>query len=583
MQRRKKFSCDFETTTDPMDCRVWAYGIMEIGNTHNYSIGNNLDNFMSILELNKADVFFHNLKFDGSFIINWLLRNGFTYSDDDLPDTFNALISDAGQWYMIDICYGYVGKRKQHTVIYDSLKKLPFSVEQIGQSFKLSSRKIDVDEEFYKRYRPVGHEITEEEEAYIYEDIKVIAEALDIQFQQGLNKITAGSDSLAGFKSILQSKHYRKYFPELSLDLDSEIRLAYRGGFTWLNDRYKNKTISDGIVFDVNSLYPFVMYEKPLPFGKPIQYEGKYEHDPDYPLYIQHIRCEFILNDGYIPTIQVKNKEQKLLFKWNEYLKSSKGERVDLYLTNVDLEIIQEHYTLYDVEWLEGWKFKSTQGLFKKFIDKWTYVKTTEEGAKKQLAKLMLNSLYGKFASNPNVTGKIPYLSEDGSLSFYLEEENYKKPEYTPMGVFITSWARHVTITTAQKCFDRIIYCDTDSIHLEGTETPEVIQDIVDDKKLGYWGFDGAFNKARYIRQKTYAQDILKKKGEDNKIVDATHDNYEWVEMNVTCAGMPKNVKEKVTWDNFHVGLTLDGKLMPKQVAGGVVLEDREFTLKAGE
>jgi hypothetical protein len=50
-------------------------------------------------------------------------------------------------------------------------------------------------------------------------------------------------------------------------------------------------------------------------------------------------------------------------------------------------------------------------------------------------------------------------LKEDGSNGFKVlrdEEGNvikeYKDPVYTPMGVFITSWARYTTITTAQKC-----------------------------------------------------------------------------------------------------------------------------------
>ena len=46
---------------------------------------------------------------------------------------------------------------------------------------------------------------------------------------------------------------------------------------------------------------------------------------------------------------------------------------------------------------------------------------------------------------------------------------------------------------------------------------------------------------------------------------------------------MPDRVKEKVTWENFHVGFSADGKLLPKQVKGGVVLENTVFTLKWGE
>lgn len=567
---RKKFSCDFETTTKLEDCRVWAYGWMEIGNKKNYQIGNSLDDFMLWAEKSQADLYFHNLKFDGSFIINWLLKNGYKHSDSGLPKTFNTIISNMGQWYMIDICYGYRGKRKLHTVIYDSLKKLPFPVKVIAKAFDLPIMKGDID---YHTERPVGHEITDEEYAYIKNDIEIVADALHIQFTQGLDRMTNGSDSLHGYKSIVSKKMFDKMFPTLSLNLDAEIRMAYRGGFTWVNDKIAGKDIGEGIVFDVNSLYPAQMYNRELPYGEPIPYMGKYEHDPSYPLYIQHIRCEFVLKPDRIPTIQIKGD---LRFKATEYLKSSKGEIVDLYVTNVDLEMIKYHYDLYDLEYLEGWKFRSKVGMFKKFIDKWTYVKTHETGAKRQLAKLMLNSLYGKFASNPNVTGKVPYLKEDGSNGFMLGDEEFKDPVYTPMGVFITSWARYTTISTAQKCYDRILYCDTDSIHLSGTDIPDAIKDIVDDKKLGYWGFESTFKRARFLRQKTYIEDVyINEKGKE-----CFPDEAVGTKLQVKCAGMPDSVKKKVTWDNFQVGFSSFGKLLPKQVDGGVVLVDTEFTIK---
>lgn len=563
---RKKYVCDFETTTKEDDCRVWAYGCMEIGNKKNLKIGTKIEDFMDWCKKEKCDIYFHNLKFDGSFIVNWLLHNGYTHSADGLPMTFNTIISNMGQWYMIDICYGYKGKKKLHTKIYDSLKKLPFSVDVIGKAFNLGSNKVEVDPEFYTRERNENHEITEEEYLYIYSDLEVMADALEIQFNQGLKAMTSGSDSLKGYKDVISTKTFEKLFPILSLEDNEEIRWCYRGGFTWLNERYANKDIGGGIVFDVNSLYPSQMYYQPLPFGKPIKFNGKYVEDKDYPLYTQHIRCEFILKEGYIPTIQLKN--QGLMFKQNEYLKSSKGEMVDLYLTNIDLKLIEEHYDLYDVEYVGGWKFRSKVGMFKEFIDKWMLVKATNKGAIRMLAKLMLNSLYGKFATNPKVTGKVPYLKEDGSNGFTLpKDENgnvvdeFKDPVYTPIGVFVTSYARNLTIRTAQKCYDRIIYCDTDSIHLEGTEIPEVIKDVIDDNKLGYWKHESTFQRARFIRQKTYIEEI------DGKL-------------HVICAGMPDRIKEKVTWENFHVGFSANGKMLPKQVKGGVVLEDTVFTLK---
>jgi hypothetical protein len=335
----------------------------------------------------------------------------------------------------------------------------------------------------------------------------------------------------------------------------------------------------------VNSLYPSVMYNKPLPYGYPIHFEGKYEHDEKYPLFMQAIECEFELKEDKIPTIQIK---KNLLFKQNEYLKSSNGERVQLFLTNVDLEIVEDHYHLIDVEYINGWKFKSKTGLFNDFIDKWTWVKTHEEGAKKLLAKLMLNSLYGKFASNPKVTGKHPYLKEDGSCGFSLPKDEdgnvideFKDPVYTPMGVFITSWARWVTITAAQKCYSRIIYCDTDSIHLTGTEIPENIKDLVDPKKLGYWKHEGTFKRAKFIRQKTYLEDYgdmgwlyFKTKWRDKQV-------KLWTKRpDVKCAGMPETIKKFVSFRNFEVGFSSYGKLLPKHVDGGVVLVDTLFTIK---
>jgi hypothetical protein len=595
---RKRYSCDFETTTEINDCRVWAYGWMEIGNKSNFKIGNSLEEFMTWCEEVKADLYFHNLKFDGSFIINYLEKvMGFRFSRKPEPMTYNAIISRMGQWYMIDICYGYTKTKKPkklHTVIYDSLKKLPFKVKDIATSFKLELRKGDID---YQAYRPIGHEITEEEFAYIKNDIEIVADALEIQFKQGLKKMTSGSDSLAGFKDVISDKAFKKLFPVLNEEADREIRKAYRGGFTWANERFKALELGMGLVYDVNSLYPSVMYNRLLPYGTPKKFIGKYEHDEEYPLHIQHLSCEFELKKDHIPTIQIKDVEtrKRLKVKANEYLHSSKMEKVELVVTNIDLELIKEHYRLFNVEYIDGVKFRARTGIFKDFIDKWMYIKNTSKGAIKQLAKLMLNSLYGKFGSNPDVTGKIPYIKENGALGFTMGDKETKDPVYIPMGVFVTSWARHVTITTAQKCFDRIAYCDTDSIHLIGTEIPEVISDIIDPKKLGYWKHESTFEKAKFVKQKTYVELIFAKWVKDETLI--TNDQFTITKLkkeecepeeantrilNVKCAGMSEKAKSYVTFENFNVGLKVKGNLKPKQVPGGVVLLDDGFEITAG-
>ena len=237
------------------------------------------------------------------------------------------------------------------------------------------------------------------------------------------------------------------------------------------------------------------------------------------------------------------------------------GEKeVTLVLTNVDMELFFEHYKVTPISWDGGWKFKNCQGVFKDYIDYWTAVKianSKDKNALYILAKLMLNALYGKFAKNPDVTGRYPYINDKGSISYYLKDEELSKPVYTAMGSFITSYAREKTIRAAQSVYNRFIYADTDSIHLIGEELPDL---EIDSAALGKWKCEGVFSRARFLRAKTYIEEI-----------DGV--------LHVTCAGMPNNVKESITWDNFHVGLSLPGKLMPFHVPGGIVLKPINFTI----
>ena len=73
------YTADFETTTNEEDCRVWAYAICEIGNPNNFIYGNNIDDFIKWCMNPKKNykIWFHNLKFDGEYIISWLLNHDF--------------------------------------------------------------------------------------------------------------------------------------------------------------------------------------------------------------------------------------------------------------------------------------------------------------------------------------------------------------------------------------------------------------------------------------------------------------------------------------------------------------------------
>lgn len=548
------YTADFETTTDIQDCRVWATGICSIDDL-TFTYGNSIEYFIDFARVHIGSTFyFHNLKFDGEFIMCWLFSHGFkhiTNRKEGRKNTFTTLISDKGQFYSLEVFF----EQKETVKIYDSLKILPFSVDAIAKGFNLPISKLEID---YTAKRERGHILTPLEVGYLRNDVEIMARALQILFSQDLRQMTQGSNALYDYKRIVGKKNFTKWFPMPQYDWD--IRQSYKGGFTYCDPRRQGEDIGEGIVLDVNSLYPSVMYYKPLPYGEGIYFDGEYQVDKLYNLFTQMFTCQFELKPNHIPTLQIKNSGA---FVPTEYLSSSDGEDVTLCLTSVDLELFMEHYNVYNIEYHGGWKFKSTTGLFTDYIDKWMEVKieSTLNGNKamRTLAKLMLNALYGKFALNPNVQSKIPYYDE-GVIRYTLGEQETRDPIYIPVGTFITAWARHTTISAAQKVYDRFLYADTDSLHLVGTELPEGLN--IDDTALGAWAHESTFTRARFLRQKTYVEEI------DGKI-------------HITCAGMPSKCYEHVTWDNFMTGNSFEGKLQPAHVPGGIVLKNVDFTIKA--
>ena len=472
----KKYTADFESATWlPDSTYVWAWAVCDIEDTEKVILGNSIDTFMEFCKnSNNSKFWFHNLKFDGEFIIYYLIKNGFKYikSKKEADNkTFTTLISDLGMFYEITVYFSKKGKRVCKVTFLDSLKILPFSVDQIAKSFNLEISKLELD---YKKEREVGHSLTKEEQDYIKNDVKIVAKALQVVFSENLQKMTIGANALDDYRRILTDKKFRHYYPNLENFVDEDIRKAYKGGFTYLNPIYKEKDIGAGVVLDVNSLYPSVMYEKELPFGDGVFFEGKYKEDKVYSLYIQMITCRFSLKPNKIPTIQIKNHR---FFYSNEYLTSSEGEIECLVLTSVDLKLFLEQYEVTDLEYISGWKFKAIKGLFTEYIDKWIKVKNeaTISGNKGQrtLAKLMLNSLYGKFATSLSAVSKAPYI-EDDIVHYELEEPIAKKGIYLPMACFITAYAREKTIRTSQAIkdyslknygIDMYLYSDTDSIH----------------------------------------------------------------------------------------------------------------------
>ena len=576
IENRQFLIADFETSTESWleideEARVWLWGIYDIFNEQ-FIYGKTIDSFMKKVLVRHQGlnpiIYFHNLKFDGSYIVNWLLRNGYTY-DSKLSaiNTFDTSISDMGIWYQIRVCVYKAGKQKVLITFQDSLKKIPLAVRDIPKAFKIEDEsKGELD---YDTYRPIGHEPTSEELEYLYHDVHIVALALKKLEDGGFTKMTGSGDAFFHWKQTLQSQRarergvnpehtYRSIFPVVSLEEDDFIRRAYKGGWTYVNPKYAGKILTKPVeVWDINSMYPHKMKERYLPIGNPIYFKGK-PKPSKYQCYIAHIMISFEIKENHLPSIQVKHS---FYFNPTEYITSSEGNEIEMTVTNVDLKTIFSQYDVLSIKYIDGMYFNKCKGYFDEHIDTNMAIKEKAVGGERYLAKSRMNQVYGKTATSPRRQNKEPYL-DDGVLKFRMSDVKIEKPEYTALGCFITAWARHDIIKDAQNNYDNFIYCDTDSLHMFANEDGTEPNLPIHQSKLGFYKKEHNVVKSLFLRSKTYVE------------------QYDSGEIEIKCAGASPEVKKGMNFSNFKVGSTFEGKLLPKQVRGGCVLSKTYFTIK---
>lgn len=514
-----KLVADFETTSRENKEEVWLWSIYHI-KTKMFADGYNIESFIDFINNIgvSADVYFHNLKFDGSFIINHFLQHGCKLAQNEnikyiKKGEFSTLITEMGQFFKITL----KNTKGRFINFIDSLKLIPFSAEKIAKDFDLDLVKGKID---YCKYRPYGYKPTDAEIAYCRNDVEIIGKAMKIMLDEGYDKLTLSANAYDVFQKMTKKQNWNKWFGEwetnCDLELDKNIRAAYRGGFCQCNSKYINKTIKQPTYyFDVNSLYPYVMGNYDLPYGQPVEYNGNYKEDPEHPLYIQQISVDMELKEGGIPCILNKNKQLgngKYIIDTAQ--QADCGNVINLTLTKYDLELMYKNYNIYSIKYIKGWKFKARRDMFVNYVKKYydMKVKADKSGNRVQrtIAKLFLNSLYGKFGQNPKRAKKYPKLGEDGLIRLKYDPEldesepQYriaKKFHYLPVAVFITSIARHMIINDILSIgVDNWIYSDTDSII---TLVP-LPSNRLSQTKLGKYKIEHIMKKFKCLGQKTY-------------------------------------------------------------------------------
>ena len=654
-KKRRVFVGDFETTTyaGQDHTEVWASAVVEMG-TENVYIFHSIDETLTYFKYLNCNiiVYYHNLKFDGEFWLYYLIKKlkfkqAFTMIDDDYTTAewvskkempSNSVIysiSDRGQWYSITI------RLEDITIeLRDSLKLMPFSVKAIGKAFNTKHQKLDME---YTGFRYAGCEITEAEKEYIRNDVLVVKEALEFMFEQGHNRLTIGSCCLSEYKSIIGRDMFKAMFPDLSqVTLDKElygasnadeyIRHSYKGGWCYLVRGKANKVFHDGTTADVNSLYPSMMHSESgnyYPVGYPRFWKGNEIPDKalqDNRYFFIRIKTRFYIKKNKLPFIQIKGDKHyngneclttsdywdKNIHKYFKYTMDDgvkKPTIVTLTLTCVDYKLFLEHYDVEDFEILDGCYFNTEIGVFDEYIDIYKKIKLESKGAMRTLAKLFLNNLYGKLATNDNSSFKLIYDKSDTEIGFIPVPQHDKDTVYIAAGSAVTSYARNFTIRAAQANYHGVnkrgfIYADTDSIHCD-LEPQKIVGIKVHDRNFCCWKLESQWDDAIFVRQKTYIEHVV---AEDLKPIDSPY-------YSIKCAGMPDRCKQLFeaslsnrvisdeqkskmsdaeidflfddngntkprTLADFKVNLKVPGKLLPKRIAGGVVLKETEFTLR---
>lgn len=311
------------------------------------------------------------------------------------------------------------------------------------------------------------------------------------------------------------------------------VKSFYRGGLNMYNSKYVGKIVNDPCFsIDINSSYPFVMYNEKIPtflrdydiFNTEQFIEVDTTNQDIYTLYrltkesfnifilndikseiIKQILVKYYSNHDYvnINTFTLKliehiadiNIKQLPVVSWISYDCEYFGAR----------DIIHENY------------FIKTQGKLKNKIEMRTpydYTITDEKNdtvysqEEILLSKTVLNGLYG-----------IPALRSHFNL-FRLNElqeiENtvngYKNNERNILfSTFVTSVALFNLLTplfslTQSEIDDCFIYCDTDSLYLKKKIKDKLPADLFDKISLGKWDIENETIKGIYVlNHKKYA------------------------------------------------------------------------------
>ena len=573
-----------------------------------------------------AILYFHNMKFDAYNIIYALLRLGHINFDDIKQTLVNGSV-----WYTFRISYRGVSLEFR-----DSFKLISQPLKSFKKTFGLSIGKSNEDswKDRMDEVATVNALLNRTEPGlleYALLDVDVLQAGLDkfweLQGGKKAGKLTAASLAYSEWIEVIKEHGYHtadgKFHEgmietedgkeKLSIVMDNDMpefvhrttNYTYRGAVCYPNPDYTNKKLKGTFVYiDANSLYPSSMLPRVKGRNKYNQMDLTHYYPVGVPRKLDAMPSEEIMNDRrYVSFLKLRIKAKiksdavipfvSLGRQGRVGMRFSKAYRTNDFLreidetfwvTSIDYRSIQNYYEIEEQEFIEGIIYtpKNTScDIFNEYISKWRAIKEKATREKntglKKLAKIMLNSLYGKFAQSIDNVETFFEFGDKGSLT--VSEGAFDgTTSLKNMGIaaMITSYAREILLDVANLLSPgEFLYCDTDSIIMteSGWRKIREVKGLLDKAEFGCWDVEHIVKEVKILHQKCYMITEFEAFQKDHKRERTI----------VKCAGASEDIKKFIRYDNFNRGETIQGARMKKakQTIGGIDLESRPFSIKA--
>lgn len=579
-------------------------------------------------------IYFHNLSFDGSFIISELWDHVLKTDG----QKFKIIRpSNSGTLYEVKFVYKGVP-----FILRDSLALYNQKLEIIGEN--LSDSVVDqkgLKHDYHKLTGQLDYNLiktgvddyTAAEKHYFWRDVEILRVLIWRHLKENVGrkktlrtiKLSASSLAEAYLKQTMNDRTRQLIFGKKDRGLFEKmedykyIRDSYLGGFSHVEKREKDRLIGQGFVIDKNSMYPSQMLARKWPDVTSFRYIDNNEfwvkmfgNDKGAEnLLIAEITWDnFHLKDGQFPTLP------RNLSTHGQDIESNKDLESDsLTLTNYDLYWFFRNYSITGFKVIRCMAFdRYVYDPFKLYIDYWGRKKEhARDDFERMNAKNYLNRVYGKFGQTPFIRTTDVLKNSFGYLEYYKDPESAKKSEEElffdkngqsrakniAIATFVTARARDDLFKTILKVKKskkmRYLYSDTDSLHVQ------IIDDVLldsligldfdgrkklyvklldeceipfDDTKIGKWKIESDFKHAKFLRSKVYTEQNY-----DNsfsiKIAGITTVGRDRLKMILTAYG----------WDRFDFkngGLILPSK-QQLPVKGGVKIVEMPKILHESE